>query len=184
MELITVHDDPLIRRIASEDRHALMTLYERHRGSLIAYLRLFIADQGLIEEVVQDTMLAAWKGAGRFAGRSSVRSWLFAIARRRANDVFRRNALPVDGEEALWAVADPKPRPESWTISQASQDELIDAISGLSQIHKEVLMLVFVHELSYQETADVIGIPLGTVKSRLSKARQAARTRIGKEALQ
>lgn len=181
MRLAVVHDEELVARIVAGDRRALADLYERHRGPLAAFLRVYTADQDLIEEVTQDTMLAAWKGASRFAGRSSVRSWLFAIARRRAADVLRRKSIPITGVEVLDRHADPQPGPEGHAIAQATQDELMGAISALSAIHREVLMLVFVHELSYQEAASVIDIPVGTVKSRLNAARMALRTGIRKE---
>lgn len=181
MELTAVQVEELVARIAAEDRLALADLYKRHRGPLAAFLRLYTTDTGLIEEVVQDTMLAAWRGASRFAGRSSVRSWLFAIARRRAADVLRRKSLPLEREDALHWSADPRPGPERWAVSQSTQDELIDAMSYLPKIQREVLMLVFVHELSYQETAAVAGVPVGTIKSRLHKARQSLRKHIRKE---
>jgi len=176
-----VQDDELVARIAAGDRQALADLYERHRGPLAAFLRLYTSDAGLIEEVVQDTMLAAWKGSHRFASRSSVRSWLFAIARRRAADVLRRKSLPFDGEEALQWSADPRPGPEQRVLTGAAEDDLLDAIFALPGIHREVLMLVFVQELSYRETADIVGVPVGTIKSRLNAARAMLRERVRKE---
>ena len=181
MRLAVVQDEELVARIAAGDRRALVDLYERHRGPLTAFLRLYTVDAGLIEEVVQDTMLAAWKGAPRFAGRSSVRSWLFAIARRRAADVLRRKTLPLEGEGALQWSADPRPGPEERVLAGAAEDEMVDAIHALPEMYREVLMLIFVQELSYQEAADVVGVPVGMIKSRLSKARAMLRERVRKE---
>lgn len=176
-----MRDEELVAAIAAGDRHALADLYERHRGPLAAFLRLYTADSGMIEEVVQDTMLAVWKGAHRFAGRSSVRSWLFAIARRRAADMLRRKSLPLEGEDALLGAADSRPNPEQRALRAAAGEAMVDAIHALPQIHREVLMLVFVHELSYREAADVVGIPVGTIKSRLNTARAMLRERVRKE---
>src|SRR5687767_1724723 len=73
----------LVRRMAAGDRAALAELYAQEGAALLAYVRLFTADRELAEEIVQDTLLAAWRGAAEFTGRATVRSWLFAIARRR-----------------------------------------------------------------------------------------------------
>lgn len=175
MKLTTASDEDLVQRIAVGDLSALSALYERHRGPLFGYLCLFTRDHGLIEELVQDTILAAWTGADRFAGRSSVRSWLFAIARRRAADVLRRKSLPVVGEEELGTLPDPDPGPEGWALNQATQAQLATAVARVSAVHREVLVLIFVHELSYPESAEVLGVPVGTVKSRLSNAKRALR---------
>lgn len=181
MDIITEQDDALLARISAGDRDAMDALYERHCSSLVAYLRLFTSDQSHIEELVQDTMVAAWKGAGRFAGRSSVRSWLFAIARRRAADVLRRRTWQVAGDEALVSMPDPSPGPEAWALAQASQIQLLATIERLSPVHQEILMLVFVHQLSYPEVAEILDVPLGTVKSRLSNARKALRAHLRTE---
>lgn len=181
MRLAVAQDEEVVARIAAGDRRALSDLYERHRGPLAAFLRLYTTDAGLIEEVVQDTMLAVWKGAGRFAGRSSVRSWVFAIARRRAADVLRRKSLPLESEDALRWSADPRPGPEERVLAGVAGEAMVDAIRALPEIHREVLMLVLVQELSYQETADVVGVPVGTIKSRLNTAWSMLRERVRKE---
>ena len=84
----------LLVRMAAGDRVALAALYTQEQGAILAYLRAFTDDAELAEEVLQDTFLAAWRGAARYEGRASVRSWLFAIARRRAADRLRRPSLP------------------------------------------------------------------------------------------
>lgn len=181
VRLVVALDEELVAGIAAGDRRDLADLYERHRGPLSAFLRLYTTDAGLIEELVQDTMLAAWKGADRFAGRSSVRSWLFAIARRRAADVLRRKSLPVDSDEMLSWMPGPDPGPEQQVLSGLGQDDLLDAILSLPEIQREVLMLNFVQELSYKEAAEVLGVPVGTIKSRLNSARMMLRQRVRKE---
>lgn len=182
MRMVAMGDDELIGRIAAGDRHALTDLYQRHRGPLSSYLRVFTTDAGVIEEVVQDTMLAVWKGAHRFAGRSSVRSWVFSIARRRAADVFRRKSLRIEADPEWINVADPDPGPESRALSGEAEDDLLMAISSLPTVQREVLMLVFIHGLSYREAAEAIAVPVGTIKSRLNKARQSLRVQIQRRA--
>jgi RNA polymerase sigma-70 factor (ECF subfamily) len=168
----------VVARMAAGDRAALAELYASYERPLLAYLRLLTRDAGLAEELLQDTLLAAWHGAGGYAGQASVRGWLFGIARRRAHDSLRRRSLRlVDGAE-LETVASSEPDPEAMTLARAGQDALVAAIERLAPIHREALVLTFVHELSYQDLAEVLGIPIGTVKSRLSNARQALRAQL------
>lgn len=162
-----------IARMAAGDADALSELYAQHRTPLLAYLRLLTRDAGLAEETLQDTLLAAWHGAERFAGRASVRAWLFGIARRRAHDALRQRSLRLVFDEAMAETAAADPEPEALAIAAAERDELVDAIGRLSPVHREILLLTFMHELSYRELADVLGVPLGTVQSRLCHARRA-----------
>ena len=154
--------------MAAGDRAALAELYGGEAPALFAYLRLFTSDRELAEEIVQDTFLAAWRGAAGFGGRASVRSWLFAIARRRATDALRRPRLQMAPEDAVGLAEVPRDEP--------GPEDLAIAVNRLVPVHREVLVLAFAYDLSYAELAQVLGIPLGTVKSRLNAAKRALRT--------
>jgi RNA polymerase sigma factor (sigma-70 family) len=172
------HERSVIDRIAAGDRQALAELYARYERPLLAYLRMLTSDPSLAEELLQDTLLAAWTGAHGYRGQASVQGWLFGIARRRAHDALRRRSLRlVEGDE-LATVASSDPDPEDAALIAAERDELTAAIARLAPIHREVLILTFVHELSYLDLAEALGIPIGTVKSRLSNAKQALRARL------
>ena len=180
-------DDPqdqLIARIARGDRQALAELYARYRLPLFQYLLHFTADSGLAEELLQDTLVAVWKNAGSFRGPGRPAAWLFGIARRRACKRLRRRELPRADVAALETLPAGDPEPEAALLAGVARDELVAAIGRLAPVHREVLLLIFVHEFAYQETADVLGVPLGTVKSRLSNAKRALRVllRAGEEA--
>lgn len=168
-------DAGLLKRIAAEDRHAVAELYARHQRPLTRYLGQLTSDHGLAEEILQDTIVAVWQGAAAFEGRSKVRTWLFAIARRQAHNVLRRRGLQLAGEDALDAVEDPSPGPEEHLLSQSDAEAVHRAIARLPLIHREVLVLNFVNGLRYEEIATVLGVPEGTVKSRLSNARRGLR---------
>lgn len=165
----------LIGRIAAGDRAALAELYAAYERPLLAYLRLLSGDRLLAEELLQDTLLAVWHGAGAFRGQSTVRSWLFGIARRRAHDALRRRTLRLVDEGELESLLAPDPEPEDLALAGETREELAAAIGRLEPHHREVLLLTFVQELSYQEQADALGVPLGTVRSRLSNAKRALR---------
>jgi RNA polymerase sigma-70 factor (ECF subfamily) len=166
-------DDALVlRRVANGDARALEALYQRHAAALFGYLLALNRERTVAEEVLQDTFLAAWHAAGSFRGGASVRTWLFAIARRQARDRRRRyQPVVVDDEEYL-ATADPSPGPEQAALDRAELQDLVAGINALGPLHREALALVFVHELSYAEAAQVLEVPIGTVRSRLSAARR------------
>lgn len=166
---------PIVARITDGDQHALVELYARYRGPLFSYLRLLTKDDQLAEEVLQDTMLAVWTGAHRFRAQSSVRSWLYGIARRQTHNARRQVRSPVQDESALMNIQSSEPRPEETALVNEGLTDLVRAIHQLSPALSETLMLVGVHQLSYEEAGMVLRIPIGTVKSRLSNARLALR---------
>jgi len=169
-------DAQLIRRIARGERQALSELYARYQRSLFAYLLQLTPDYGLAEELLQDTLVAVWKCAHSFEGRSSVLTWLIGIARRQAHNTLRQRKLPLADLAALECMPATDLEPEEWALASVARDELAQAFRELSPVHREVLLLTFVQELSYQETATILEIPVGTVKSRLSNARRTLRT--------
>ena len=127
----------------------------------------------IAEEILQDTLLAVWRGADGFGGRSQVRTWLYGIARRQAHNRLRTarpSATTLDDVDEPPAV---EPGPEERALAGLERDRVLTAIDGLGLVHREVLVLTFVAELSQAEIAEVVGVPLGTVKSRLHNARAA-----------
>jgi RNA polymerase sigma factor (sigma-70 family) len=174
-------DAELVRRVAQGERSALEALYARHQLALFRYLLHFTADRGVAEELLQDTLVAVWKSAGSFGGRSSVGAWLFGIARRRAFKRLRRRE-PEHVELAAAAdVADSEPDPEAALLASVERAELAEAVGRLAVAHQEILLLAFVQQLSYAEIAEVLGVPVGTVKSRLHAAKRALRDGLGAE---
>jgi RNA polymerase sigma factor (sigma-70 family) len=168
-------DAQLIGRIARGDRQALSELYERYQRSLFSYLLQLTPDYGLAEELLQDTLVAVWKSARSFEGRSSVLTWLVGIARRQAHNTLRQRRLPLADLAELECVPAPDLEPEEFALASVARGELAQAFRQLAPVHREVLLLTFVQELSYQETATILEVPVGTVKSRLSNARRALR---------
>jgi RNA polymerase sigma-70 factor, ECF subfamily len=173
-------DAALLRRVADGDRDALGTLYRRHAHVVLAQIRLAVGEPGLSEEILQDTMLAVWRGAGSFRGVSQVRSWIIAIALRQARDRMRRRRVAVVADESVLsgqAAADPGP--EAQVLERAELAVVAQAIRSLSPGHREVLGLVFGADLALADAAEVLGVPVGTVKSRLAAARAALARAMG-----
>jgi RNA polymerase sigma factor (sigma-70 family) len=127
----------------------------------------------LAEEILQDTLLAVWRSADRYAGRSSVRTWLFGIARRQAHNRLRLATPRQEPLEQLAGQADPAPGPAEWALAAARREAIVEALDTLALHHREVLALAFAARITHREIADVLGVPVGTVKSRLHHARAA-----------
>jgi RNA polymerase sigma-70 factor (ECF subfamily) len=163
----------MLRRIAGGDQGAMAEFYRRHGRVVFAQILLVVGERALGEEILQDTMLAIWRGAGSFRWESGVRSWVIAIARRQARDRLRRRRLRVVDDARLAEQPSRDPGPEVVALGRAEAAEVANAIRGLAPAHREVLGLAFGAGLSLPEVAGVLGVPLGTVKSRLTAARAA-----------
>jgi RNA polymerase sigma-70 factor, ECF subfamily len=177
----TCDDVELLRRIGQGDEDAMAAIYRLHGRVVLAQVLLVTSERVLAEEIVQDTMLAVWRNAGSFRGESSVRSWVVAISRRKTRDRLRGRRLRVVDDTFLADQPSPAPGPEVLALDRAELTAVTGAIRELIPAHREVLGLAFGSGLSLPEVADVLEIPLGTVKSRLTAARTAlSRTLIEK----
>ena len=147
--------------------------YRLHSRAVLTHISLIVGERALAEEIFQDTMLAIWRNAGSFRGDARVRTWVIAIARRQARDRLRRRQLRVVSDTELAERPYAGPGPEAVAVERAAVSEVAEAITRLGRSHREVLGLVFGADLSLAETAEVLGVPVGTVKSRLTAARAA-----------
>jgi RNA polymerase sigma-70 factor (ECF subfamily) len=163
----------LLHRITQGVEDAMAAFYREHGRVVLAQVLLVTGERALAEEIVQDTMLAVWRGAASFRGESSVRSWVIAIARRQTRDRLRGQRLRVVDDAFLADQPGPGPGPESTALDRAELAEVMGAIRELASAHREVLGLAFGAGLSLPEVAGVLEIPVGTVKSRLAAARTA-----------
>jgi RNA polymerase sigma-70 factor (ECF subfamily) len=171
-----IEEDPdvaLLTRIATGDQEAIEELYRRHSRVLLGQLQFMVDQPALAEEVLQDTMLAVWKGARTFRGGSRVRTWLLGIARRQARDRMRRQRPMPMADSELAQRPSPNPGPEAMAVERTEARRMVAALSTLTSPHREVLGLVFGADLSLAEVARVLEVPVGTVKSRLHAARAA-----------
>jgi RNA polymerase sigma-70 factor (ECF subfamily) len=164
-------DQQLVFSIAEGDAGALRVLYERHAGWLIARLTRRCADQAIVDEVVQDTFLAVWRGARRYRGEGEVAAWIWGIGIRRLLDRFRRRRVP----EWLPGGAGSEPSAEELVLLGIEHGDLAGALDRLSPELRSVISATVLDGLTTREAAALLGIPSGTVKSRLVRARRELR---------
>jgi RNA polymerase sigma-70 factor (ECF subfamily) len=171
---MTEPDLELIRRIAAREDAALRELYAAYGPRLYAYALRLTGDPAGAEDVVQDALVTTWKSAGRFRGEGRVLAWLLGIVHHTAMKSLRHRSQPISDEmEDQLPDAGPTPEEQAQASEQASI--LRRGLQSLSPEHRAVLELVFYQHLSLEEAATVCGCPLGTIKSRLSYARQHLR---------
>jgi RNA polymerase sigma-70 factor, ECF subfamily len=168
----TLSDEVLIRRIAIGDQLAMRTLFSRHRLAIYRWLLRLVHDEALADDLLSDVFLDVWRKATSFERRSSVSTWLLAIARHKALSARRRRADVELNNELASTVADPADNPEL-VLERKNREELLrHSLARLSPEHGEVIDLTYYHGKSIKEVAEIIGINEATVKSRTFYARK------------
>jgi RNA polymerase sigma-70 factor (ECF subfamily) len=165
-------DEVLIRRIAGGDQLAMQTLFERHRVALYRWLLRLVGDEALAEDLLSDVFLDVWRQAGTFEARSSVSTWLLAIARYKALSARRRRTDVELDEKMASRMADPADDPEVVLQKKTRAELLHHSLARVSPEHGEVIDLVYFHGKSVKEVADIVGVAEATVKTRMFYARK------------
>jgi len=161
-------DRELISRVAAGDEAAFRQLYERYGDRVFRYALTLVRNLHLAEEVVQETMVAIWRGAGSFKGGSQVSTWIFGIARNQAHALLRREVRGERVPEESLTLPDPAEAVER-------EDRVLSALAKLPPDQREVVVLAFYEGLSYREIARLLGVLEGTVKSRMHFAKRKLR---------
>jgi RNA polymerase sigma-70 factor (ECF subfamily) len=174
---MTDDDGALIDGIREGSERAFNVLIDRHQQAVRGFLRRLLADASDADDLAQETFLVAWTRPGSYRGDASVRSWLCAIAWRKARDAqrawFRRRA-----REARWAGEAERiaaaPSPESAVVARA--------LGALPIEQRAAVVLCLVLEFSHAEAAGILGAPLGTVKSHVARGKAQLLAALGGQA--
>lgn len=167
-----LRDEVLLAAAADGDRAALRQLYERHAPWLVLRLQRRCGDPGLVEEVVQDTFVAVWKGAAGFRSEGDVAAWVWGIGIRRLLDRLRSRPAPFPLERVDDAIL---VSAEDEVLLGVEHGELGAALDTLSPELRAVMRATVLDGLTTKEAARLLGIPQGTVKTRMLRARQQMR---------
>ena len=165
-------DDVLIARIAQGDRLAMQVLYGRHHVRVFRFGLRLVRDEQAAEDLISEVFLDVWRQAGKFEGRSAVSTWLLAITRFKALSALRRRKDVELDDEAANAIEDASDDPEVAVQKKDTSVALRKCLTALSPDHREIIDLVYYHEKSVEEVAEIVGIPENTVKTRLFYARK------------
>lgn len=158
-------DLELLERVAAADREAFRLFYDRHAPQVLAYVRSLGRSRDASEDVVQEVFLAVWRKAGTYRPeRGDVAGWLYTMTRSKVVDLWRKLPTGSDqsSEETLAALSE-RPEAESRVVSIS----LRKAMANLKAEQRQALELAYFGGLTYEETAERLKLPVGTLKSRI-----------------
>jgi RNA polymerase sigma-70 factor (ECF subfamily) len=187
--LAAAHDAELVRRFNAGDEDAFIEIVTRHREKMFSIALGHLGNRADAEEIAQDTIIRAYRGLARFRGDSSLATWLYRIAfnlsRNRSWYFFRRHRHETDSldcvlgddDEATLAdlIASDAPDPAREAANREFFANVTRCLGKLSAKQNEILTLRNLLDRSYEEIAETLGLSLGTVKSRIARARKNLR---------
>ena len=165
-------DEQLIERIAGGDQLAMRALFARHRLRVYRFVLRMVRDETLAEDLLSDVFFDIWRQADRFEARSTVSTWLLAIARFKALSALRRRTDVEFNDEMAATIVDPADDPEVALQHKNGAEMLRQCLIKLSPAHAEIIDLVYYHGKSVKDVAGIIGISDATVKTRMFYARK------------
>lgn len=165
-------DRELLAAVAEGDRRAFDTLYGRHFAWLHLRLSRRCADPSLVEEAIQDTFLTIWRKAGSYRGQGDVGAWVWGIGIRQLLNRIRQRKTPA---WHLLVRSDRLVSAEDTALLSTEHGDLGGAIDGLSPELRAVVQATVIDGLTTREAARVLGVPSGTVKTRMMRARHQLR---------
>lgn len=169
-------DETLLRLIVHARPEALSALYDRYSRLVFSLALQAVGDPASAEEITQDVFLRVWQRAAQYrAEAAKVSTWLSSIARYRAIDWLRRQGVRPEGRSVAWADVPPDEVPVAESTEQAvelaiQRQQVRAAVAQLPEEQQRVLAMAYFQGLSQSEIAQALGLPLGTVKTRLRLA--------------
>lgn len=167
----------LLAGVARGEMRAFEALYRIYHPRLNRFLLTVTRRQSVVEEAINDTMMAIWTRPDSYRGASKPSTWIFTIAYRKALRALRGQDTPVE-DKAADTRPSLEPGPEQQLSRQQAQAELLDAIGELSADHRAVVDLTYFHELGYREIAEIMDCPVDTVKTRMFHARRHLKAKL------
>ncbi|MEA2900476.1 MAG: hypothetical protein QOH36_363 [Actinomycetota bacterium] len=165
-------DAELLRALAADDRSALAELYQRHSAWLLARLARRCADPDVVDQALQDTFVAVWRKPTGYQGTGEVAAWLWGIAIRRLIDQIRRRPAALHQLDAHDATS---PSAEEQVLLGVQHGDLAGALDRLSPELRAVVQATVLDGLTTREAGRLLGIPAGTVKTRMMRAKPLLR---------
>ena len=176
----------LIKNAAAGDAAAFETLVERYQKQVYNLALRMVNNESDAEDLAQEAFIRAWRSLGSFQYTSQFSTWLYRLTSNICIDFLRakkrRKVISLtmlrDDEDSQWDLPDTEPLPEQQMIAAEERAALARALASLDPDYRQVLTLRIVNECSYQQISQILGIAEGTVKSRLSRAREQLRKKM------
>jgi len=173
-------DADLLRALADDDRSALAELYRRHSAWLLTRLSRRCADPDLVDQALQDTFVAVWRKPASYKGSGEVAAWMWGIAIRRLIDQLRRRPATLHRVDPGDATS---PSAEEQVLLGVQHGDLAGALDRLSPELRAVVQATVLDGLTTREAGRLLGIPAGTVKTRMMRAKPLLREGLLREGL-
>ena len=150
----------------------MQVLFARHHVRVYRFVLRLVRNESAAEDLISEVFLDVWRQAGKFEGRAQVSTWLLAIARFKALSALRRKPEQELDEETAEAIEDTSDTPDVTLEKKQTGEVIRQCLTSLSAEHREIIDLVYYHEKSVEEVAEIVGIPEATVKTRMFYARK------------
>ncbi|MEO7717640.1 MAG: RNA polymerase sigma factor [Capsulimonas sp.] len=174
------NDQQLAGQAARGERAACAEILDRYGARLHRLARTYAAGEADAEDLTQEIFVQIFKSIGGYGGRASLSTWVYRVALNQClKHKERRAPETVAYDDALASGPDHPGNPERWLSQRELSDQIQSALGTLTPQHRDIVELHEMHGLTYSECADILGIPLGTVKSRLSNAFRRLRESLG-----
>jgi len=150
----------------------MQVLYARHHVRVYRFVLRLVRNEATAEDLISEVFLDVWRQAEKFEGRSAASTWMLSIARFKALSALRRRPEEELDEETAGQIEDHADDPETTLAKKDKGAVLRQCMTKLSAEHREIIDLVYCHEKSVEEVAEIVGIPEATVKTRMFYARK------------
>jgi RNA polymerase sigma-70 factor, ECF subfamily len=174
----TIPDKDLLLDLVNGDMEAFNVIVDRYKNRLLNFVYRFVKDYDVAEDIVQETFLRVFRKRRDYKAIANFSTWIFTIAGNLAKSELRRRKRwrflsidATDDEERTFDIQDPGMRPDRIAAVRMLNENVQNSIDMLQSKYKEALILRDIEGMSYQQIAEVIGVPVGTVKSRVNRAR-------------
>jgi RNA polymerase sigma-70 factor (ECF subfamily) len=185
-EIQRLADEDLMPLVERKEPAAFEVLYDRHGGASFSLAYRMVGDRSAAEDITQEAFLSLWRSRARYdRTRGSVRTWLLGIVRNRAIDMLRHELIQAPTQSIEEGVSEPRAEARTETDAEAMRREAARQVRGaLSELpgdQMRVIELAFFGGLSHSQIAQMLGMPLGTVKGRMRLGMEKIRTRLAEE---
>jgi RNA polymerase sigma-70 factor, ECF subfamily len=177
----SLEDDELVARVRAGETRLFAELVARYQNTVYAMTLRFIRNSTEAEDVAQEVFLRVHRGLDSFKGESRFSTWLYRITWNLCADWLRRNRKPARLAAPLAAageVSDGRADVEKGVLAAEEQGMVRQAVDGLDEIYRSVIILLYYQKLSYEQIASVLEVPVKTVETRLYRARRLLRVRL------
>lgn len=179
-------DEDLVARAQGGMQDAWAELVHRHHGAVFRTAHAALLSSADADDAAQEAWIAAWKALAEFRGQSSFRTWILTIVWRKALDR-RRSVMGwmriirldhADDDGPVLQLAASQATAEDVAVDRVSRARLKKLVKGLPRLHRDALLLMATQDLPYADAAELLGVPVGTLKWRVSEARRLLKERL------